>query len=179
MGKSASRTMVILAANVASLLESSRQSKADVARALKKDAKAINRILSAEHEAQTDTISALAAHFKKQPWELLHPDLGLAPQGESAPSISLALDTLIAAITALPQPARRALADDLALLAVAPGDAETKQRVGQALPPQQVQIDPDSGTAAAPELQEELDRLSREAEETHAHIAKRRRASGS
>jgi hypothetical protein len=40
---------------------------------------------------------------------------------------------VIAAITPLTQPDRKALAEDLALLAVAPGDAETKQRVMDAL----------------------------------------------
>lgn len=49
------------------------------------------------------------------------------------PTLAQALEVVITAITALPQPKRKTLAEDLALLAVAPGDAETRQRVATAL----------------------------------------------
>ena len=51
----------------------------------------------------------------------------------TTPTLTQALESVVAAISALPQPARKALAEDLALLAVAPGDAETRQRVANAL----------------------------------------------
>ena len=55
------------------------------------------------------------------------------PPYDPAPTLAQALEAVVNAISALPQPARKALAEDLALLAVAPGDAETRQRVANAL----------------------------------------------
>lgn len=60
------------------------------------------------------------------------PTARTTPQSEPT-NLAQALEAVVAAISALPQPARKALAEDLALLAVAPGDAETRQRVANAL----------------------------------------------
>jgi hypothetical protein len=51
----------------------------------------------------------------------------------AAPALSASLDALTVAIAAQPQQAREALAKDLAILAVAPRDPETKARVLAAL----------------------------------------------
>ena len=55
--------------------------------------------------------------------------------GGGNPTLAQALDIVIEAVKALPMPARKALAEDFSLLAMAPGDAETRQRVLNQLPP--------------------------------------------
>lgn len=88
----------------------------------------LQRMLTGEG-AHLDKLEDVAAYFGKEVWELLCPASGV----QRLPTLPQALEVVIAAITALPQPKRKALAEDLALLAVAPGDPETKQRVVGAL----------------------------------------------
>jgi hypothetical protein len=135
-----SKARKILGANLSRLMASSVEygsapavERATAEKGQKVGRSTVQRVKDAETTVNLDYIDVFAKVFRKEPWELLHPAMGEGNDAPNAPSLPQALEVVIAAITPLTQPDRKALAEDLALLAVAPGDAETKQRVMDAL----------------------------------------------
>ncbi|WP_423454310.1 helix-turn-helix domain-containing protein [Ottowia sp. VDI28] len=89
----------------------------------------VGRYFANDGNPSLDHIEALATAVGVAPWELLRPP----GMDDRRLSVEQALSLVIATIAQLPQPARKALSEDLGLLAVAPGDAETRARVLQAM----------------------------------------------
>ena len=168
----------ILGNNLADLMRSSADlnsapavERATSERGTKVGRSTVDRIKSGETPVNVDFVDVLARVFQKAPWQLLHPTMGKAIE---RPTVPVALDTLVSAISRLPAADQSDLGENLRKLAESPDSQVAKQRVLEALSPKKTEVN----NPAAPEHQEELDRLSKEAEEQHANSAKRRRASG-
>lgn len=135
-----SKARKILGTNLSSLMTSSAEygsapavERATDEKGQKVGRSTVQRVKDAATTVNLDYIEVFAKVFQKEPWQLLHPTMGEGATATPLPTLPQALEVVIAAIAALPQPKRKALAEDFALLAVAPGDAETKQRVLDAL----------------------------------------------
>lgn len=140
------------------------------------------KVLRMEGACPTDAeLKALEVGFKLLPGTIDGSD---PPSGADQSRVGIraevtlaqALEVLVTSIKALPQPARKALSEDFALLAVAPGDAETMLRVLSSMTTTPSTPDTSSGGVIAADKQQEMAALQATAEELHAQSeAKRKR----
>lgn len=171
--KNASPALDALASNLQRLLdERPSVTKTELGKAAKCDPKTITRILAKTNEPSLETVSGLAKFFDKQPWQLVHPDLWEAHA--APPTIGQALDVLVHELAALPGESQKGVADLLFRLSLAPDSAITRDALSKAFAIPDGAGHTPLGAPIAPEKIEDLEELSRLAEENHGKRIRKR-----
>lgn len=186
MGASLKTAKQLLAERVAAALGASGKvwSNESISVAAKKAGKeigrtSVDRVRKAEGNPTLDNIEAIALALGLQPWELLHPSAASADE-QKPPSLAQAIEVVGAALAALPTEKRQTM---LGVLGTYSTDPHGEARSLGYLIGELSQIHPgETGPLGAPialDKKDELEELSKKAEERHGHNTdgKRSRAS--
>jgi len=171
--KNASPALDALATNLQRLLdERPSVTKTELGKAARCDPKTITRILAKTNEPSLETVSGLAKFFDRQPWQLIHPDLDTSQAAQ--PTIGQAVDILARELSTLASEPQKSVADLLYRLALAPDSALTREAINKAFDSKDGAAASPLGAPIAPEKIEDLEELSRLAEENHGKRSRKR-----
>lgn len=168
-----SKTRQTLGANLSRLMNSSAEfasapavERATASKGLKVGRSTVQRVKDAQTTVNLDYIEVFAKVFQKEPWQLLHPQLGESgPHADSSPSPTLAqaLEVVATKLNFLTDDQREMVAQRLQTLARAPDSQRAREAVLATLEPSAQESDAQQKATIAPELQEQARKRHKEA----------------